>query len=60
MKFRLESTYSPSGDQPEAISQLSTALAEGVSDIALLGVTGSERPSPWPTSSRNSSDPPSF
>jgi excinuclease ABC subunit B len=41
MKFRLESTYSPSGDQPEAISQLSTALAEGVSDIALLGVTGS-------------------
>ena len=41
MKFRLQSDYRPSGDQPEAIEQLSSALSEGVSDITLLGVTGS-------------------
>ena len=41
MKFRLQSDYCPSGDQPEAIEQLSSALSEGVSDITLLGVTGS-------------------
>ena len=41
MKFKLESTYEPAGDQPKAIEQLSGALAGGVSDITLLGVTGS-------------------
>ncbi len=41
MKFKLESTYKPAGDQPKAIEQLSEALAGGVSDITLLGVTGS-------------------
>jgi len=41
MKFRLESPYKPSGDQPEAIQGLCSALSEGVSDITLLGVTGS-------------------
>ncbi len=41
MKFRLESTYQPSGDQPEAIEGLSKALSQGVDDITLLGVTGS-------------------
>ena len=41
MKFQLESEYRPSGDQPEAIEQLSAALREGVGDVTLLGVTGS-------------------
>ena len=41
MKFALESAYKPSGDQPEAISQLCEALSGGVGDITLLGVTGS-------------------
>ena len=41
MKFKLESDYQPSGDQPEAIAQLVDALQKGVSDITLLGVTGS-------------------
>ena len=41
MKFRLQSEYSPSGDQPEAIEQLCAALDSGISDITLLGVTGS-------------------
>ena len=41
MKFHLESEYKPSGDQPEAIRQLTEALQAGVSDVTLLGVTGS-------------------
>ena len=41
MKFKLESEYQPSGDQPEAIAQLVDALKRGVSDVTLLGVTGS-------------------
>ena len=41
MKFVLDSSYSPSGDQPEAIAQLCSALKEGVPDVTLLGVTGS-------------------
>ena len=41
MKFVLKSDYSPSGDQPEAIEQLCSALREGVPDVTLLGVTGS-------------------
>ena len=41
MKFRLESTYSPAGDQPSAIQGISNALSNGVNDITLLGVTGS-------------------
>ena len=41
MKFRLESAYKPSGDQPEAINGLCEALKQGVGDITLLGVTGS-------------------
>ena len=41
MKFKLESDYKPSGDQPEAIDQLCSALSAGVGDVTLLGVTGS-------------------
>lgn len=41
MKFKLNSDYKPSGDQPAAIEQLCSALQAGVSDVTLLGVTGS-------------------
>ena len=41
MKFHLESEYRPSGDQPEAIEGLCDALEKGVTDVTLLGVTGS-------------------
>ncbi|MDR0694654.1 MAG: excinuclease ABC subunit UvrB [Prevotellaceae bacterium] len=41
MDFNLCSTYSPTGDQPEAIAQLVQALQNGIPAITLLGVTGS-------------------
>jgi excinuclease ABC subunit B len=41
MKFRIQSPFKPSGDQPEAIEQLCSALCDGVTDVTLLGVTGS-------------------
>ena len=41
MKFKIASSYQPSGDQPEAIEQLCSALSQGVGDVTLLGVTGS-------------------
>ena len=41
MKFKLQSSYSPSGDQPQAIEELCDALSKGIGDVTLLGVTGS-------------------
>jgi len=41
MKFKIVSDFSPTGDQPEAISQLSQGVKNGVSAQTLLGVTGS-------------------
>ncbi|MEK7521753.1 MAG: excinuclease ABC subunit UvrB [Patescibacteria group bacterium] len=41
MKFKLESPYKPTGDQPKAIEQLVSGIKNGVSDQVLLGVTGS-------------------
>ncbi len=41
MDFRLSSKYSPTGDQPQAIEQLSAGLARGDRSQVLLGVTGS-------------------
>ncbi|MBP7859471.1 DEAD/DEAH box helicase family protein, partial [Patescibacteria group bacterium] len=40
-KFKLISPYTPSGDQPEAINQLVQNINSGLSDMVLLGVTGS-------------------
>lgn len=40
-KFQIESKYSPAGDQPQAIAQLSEGLARGDKEQTLLGVTGS-------------------
>ena len=39
--FELKSDYAPTGDQPEAIRQLTEAAQRGVSAQTLLGVTGS-------------------
>lgn len=39
--FKLNSKYTPTGDQPEAIKKLMKGLNEGVKDQTLLGVTGS-------------------
>lgn len=41
MGFKLVSPYSPTGDQPQAIDELTGYLNEGVSAMTLLGVTGS-------------------
>lgn len=41
MDFKLTSTYKPTGDQPEAITQLSDGVLEGNPAQTLLGVTGS-------------------
>ncbi len=41
MDFKLDSQYKPTGDQPEAIEQLSKGVREGIPAQTLLGVTGS-------------------
>jgi len=41
MKFNLTSNFQPTGDQPEAISQLVDGLNSGEESQILLGVTGS-------------------
>lgn len=41
MKFKLHSKFSPTGDQPEAIRQLSEGVERGDPYQTLLGVTGS-------------------
>ena len=41
MKFNLQSEYQPTGDQPNAIKQLSEGLEAGEKYQTLLGVTGS-------------------
>lgn len=39
--FKLNSKFSPAGDQPQAIEKLTKGLKAGLSDQVLLGVTGS-------------------
>lgn len=39
--FRLVSEYKPTGDQPEAISELTAGIRDGEKSQVLLGVTGS-------------------
>ncbi|MCD8496113.1 MAG: excinuclease ABC subunit UvrB [Bacteroides graminisolvens] len=41
MNFELTSAYQPTGDQPEAIAQLTEGVLQGVPAQTLLGVTGS-------------------
>ncbi|HJP96254.1 MAG TPA: excinuclease ABC subunit UvrB [Candidatus Saccharimonadales bacterium] len=40
-KFQLKSDYTPQGDQPAAIAQLTKGLQDGLREQTLLGVTGS-------------------
>ena len=40
-KFKIDSEYRPSGDQPAAIKGICSALNSGVDAVTLLGVTGS-------------------
>ena len=39
--FKLTSNYKPTGDQPEAIKQLTEGILNGEKSQVLLGVTGS-------------------
>ena len=41
MEFRLHSKFQPTGDQPQAIEQLTEGVRDGVRTQVLLGVTGS-------------------
>ncbi len=41
MEFKLKAPYKPTGDQPQAIEQLSTLFRDGTGAAVLLGVTGS-------------------
>ena len=41
MEFKLTSEYMPTGDQPEAIDEISRGVEEGMPCQTLLGVTGS-------------------
>src|SRR5947199_10132784 len=41
MPFRLQSSYQPCGDQPQAIDALIRGLSDGTRDQVLLGITGS-------------------
>ncbi|MCM1290643.1 MAG: excinuclease ABC subunit UvrB [Prevotella sp.] len=41
MDFTITSLYKPTGDQPEAISELSNGILQGIPAQTLLGVTGS-------------------
>ena len=41
MKFQIISDYKPSGDQPQAIKEICSALNSGIDAVTLLGVTGS-------------------
>jgi excinuclease ABC subunit B len=41
MNFKIKSEFVPTGDQPEAIEQLSNGVLEGIPHQTLLGVTGS-------------------
>ena len=41
MQFKIESEFSPTGDQPEAIKQLVAGICSNEKYQTLLGVTGS-------------------
>ena len=41
MRFQIESTFRPAGDQPQAIKKLVSGIEKNMADQVLLGVTGS-------------------
>ena len=48
-KFKLVSSYAPTGDQPEAINKIVEGIEDGLKYQTLLGVTGSGKLLPWQT-----------
>ena len=56
-KFKINSKYKPSGDQPGAIKELCLGLEKNLSDQVLLGVTGSGKHLLWLISFRLYNDP---
>lgn len=57
MPFQLEAPYSPAGDQPEAIRQLTEGLLAGDRYQTLLGVTGSGKTYTIANAIRNAGKP---
>src|SRR5690348_12462770 len=57
MPFQLEAPYSPAGDQPEAIRQLTEGLLAGDKYQTLLGVTGSGKTYTIANAIRNAGKP---
>ena len=51
MDFNLKSDFQPLGDQPQAIEKITKSIQEGAKAQVLLGITGSGKTLPWPTSS---------
>ena len=41
MEFKLHSKFQPTGDQPEAIKELTEGVLDGIRTQVLVGVTGS-------------------
>ena len=48
MRFKLNSDFSPSGDQPQAIDALVSGIESNKHHQVLLGVTGPGKRLPWP------------
>ena len=46
-KFKIESSFKPTGDQPEAIDKLVEGIKKGHKHQTLLGLLALVRPSPW-------------
>ena len=46
--FELVSKFKPTGDQPEAIQQLTDGIEAGEKAQILLGATGTGKPLPFP------------
>ena len=56
MDFKLESEYSPTGDQPQAIDKLVEGIENGEPSQTLLGVTGSGKTFTMGTAAANIED----
>lgn len=50
MNFQLVSKYKPTGDQPEAIRQLTDGVLRGDAARCCWVLLARARPSPWPMS----------
>src|SRR4051812_50066201 len=57
--LRTTSTYSPTGDQPQAIAKLADGILAGEQFQTLVGATGTGKTAtmPWPTEKANQPPP---